>query len=196
MSIRSILKKAYQLVFFFKRRKFGYLDPSVDLPYPLIVNGFQNVYIEKDSFLSGDSILYANHAKIIIKRNFLGARGLRIITGEHERRVGFFCSQITESIKDNSLGLDQEVIIEEDVWCGMNVTILKGVVIGRGSNVAAGAVVTKSTPPYSISGGVPCKFIKFYWTIDQILKHEAALYKEEDRYTRQQLIDIFSKYNK
>ena len=55
---------------------------------------------------------------------------------------------------------DQPVVIEEEVWCGANVTILKGVTIGRGSVVAAGAVVTKSCPPYSIIGGVPAKVLR------------------------------------
>jgi maltose O-acetyltransferase len=54
----------------------------------------------------------------------------------------------------------QEVIIQDDVWIGARVTILPGVTIGKGSIIAAGAVVTKSTPEYSISGGVPAKVIK------------------------------------
>ena len=56
----------------------------------------------------------------------------------------------------------ESIIIEDDVWCGANVTILKGARIGRGSIIAAGAVVTKSFPPYSIIGGVPAKLIKSY----------------------------------
>ena len=55
---------------------------------------------------------------------------------------------------------DQPVVIEDDVWVGANVTILKGVTIGHGSVVAAGAVVTKSCPPYSIIGGVPAKILR------------------------------------
>jgi serine acetyltransferase len=51
------------------------------------------------------------------------------------------------------------IVIEDDVWIGCNVTILKGVTIGRGSVVAAGAVVTKSCPPYSLIGGVPARII-------------------------------------
>ena len=43
-----------------------------------------------------------------------------------------------------------DVTIEEDVWFGANIVLLKGVTIGRGSVVAAGAVVNKSCPPYSI----------------------------------------------
>lgn len=52
------------------------------------------------------------------------------------------------------------IIIEDRVWIGCNVTILKGVTIGKGSIVAAGAVVTKSCPPHSLLAGVPAKIIK------------------------------------
>lgn len=59
-------------------------------------------------------------------------------------------------------GKDQDapIVIEDDVWICMNVTILKGVRIGRGSVVASGAVVTKDIPPYSLAGGVPAKVLK------------------------------------
>lgn len=50
-----------------------------------------------------------------------------------------------------------EVVIEDNVWIGCNVTILKGVRIGRGAIVAAGAVVTRDVPPYAIVAGVPAK---------------------------------------
>lgn len=58
--------------------------------------------------------------------------------------------------------------------------------------LAAGAVVAKSMPQYCICGGVPAKFIKFYWTIDQILEHESKLYHENERFTREQLEEIFA----
>ena len=73
---------------------------------------------------------------------------------------------------------DLPVVIEDDVWTGANVTILKGVTIGRGSVIAAGAVVTKSFPPYSIIGGVPAKLIKMRFTPEQIAEHERVLYKK------------------
>ncbi len=53
-----------------------------------------------------------------------------------------------------------KVIIEDDVWLGRNVTVMPGVRIGKGSIIAAGAVVTKDVPEYSIAGGVPAKIIK------------------------------------
>ena len=53
------------------------------------------------------------------------------------------------------------VIIKDDVWIGGRVTILPGVTIGEGCVLAAGTVVTKSTPPYSVVGGNPAKVIKY-----------------------------------
>lgn len=53
-----------------------------------------------------------------------------------------------------------EVIIEENVWIGEMVCILSGVHIGKGAIIAAGSVVTRDVPPYSIAGGVPAKVIK------------------------------------
>jgi acetyltransferase-like isoleucine patch superfamily enzyme len=52
-----------------------------------------------------------------------------------------------------------KIKIGSDVWLGCNVVVLKGVEIGDGVVVAAGAVVTKSIPPYEIWGGVPAKKI-------------------------------------
>jgi len=52
------------------------------------------------------------------------------------------------------------IIIEDDVWIGVNSTILAGVRIGSGSIIAAGAVVTKDVPKNSIVGGIPAKIIR------------------------------------
>jgi acetyltransferase-like isoleucine patch superfamily enzyme len=53
----------------------------------------------------------------------------------------------------------KKTIIESDVWIGYGVTIMTGVTIGRGSIVAAKAVVTKNIPPYEIWGGIPARKI-------------------------------------
>jgi maltose O-acetyltransferase len=45
------------------------------------------------------------------------------------------------------------VIIEDDAWIGFNATVMKGVRIGRGAVIAAGAVVTKDVPPFTIVAG-------------------------------------------
>jgi len=52
------------------------------------------------------------------------------------------------------------IVIEDNVWIGLNATILKGVRIGQGSVVAAGAVVTSDVPANALVGGVPAKVLK------------------------------------
>lgn len=51
------------------------------------------------------------------------------------------------------------VTIEDDVWLGANVFVMPGVTIGRGAIVSAGAVVSKSIPPYALVGGNPGRVI-------------------------------------
>lgn len=136
----------------------------------------------------------ALNAKFICKGYCAIAENLTVHTGNHAREVGKYVTDITEAYKPK--GYDQDVIVEEDVWIGSNVTLLSGVTIGRGATVAVGAIVAKSMPPYCVCGGVPAKFIKFYWTIDQILEHEAKLYPKEKRFTRDQLEKIFSMWLK
>lgn len=52
------------------------------------------------------------------------------------------------------------LLIDDNVWIGENVVVLSGVHIGKGSIIAANAVVTKDIPPYSMAVGVPAKVIK------------------------------------
>lgn len=52
------------------------------------------------------------------------------------------------------------VILEDDVWLGARVIVLKGVTIGQGAVIAAGAVVTRDVAPYTLVGGVPARFIR------------------------------------
>jgi len=77
---------------------------------------------------------------------------------------------------DNSA---DKVVIEEDVWLGFGVTVLTGVRIGRGSIIAAGSVVTKDIPQYSIAAGVPAKVIDQRFDHETIIKHEQMIEKGE-----------------
>lgn len=176
-----------------RRRKFGYIADDVILTPPLLISNSKNVYLYGNNGLNHATLLTTN-ANFIMKKNSGAAYGLKVSTGNHARIVGIPYRKITGEMKPK--GMDYDVVVEEDVWIGMNVTLLAGVTLGRGMTVAAGTVVTKSMPPYCICGGVPGKFIKFYWSIDQILEHESKLYSEEERYTREQLDDIFAKWSK
>lgn len=67
---------------------------------------------------------------------------------DHERRAA------------GDLGVSSPVVIEDFVWFGANVVVLKGVTIGKASMIAANSVVTKSVPANVMAGGVPARVIK------------------------------------
>lgn len=68
-----------------------------------------------------------------------------------------------------------DLVIGHDVWIGMRATILSGVELGTGSVVGAGAVVTRSLPPYSIAVGTPARVVRRRFdpeTIDLLMRSE------------------------
>jgi len=54
----------------------------------------------------------------------------------------------------------EPIVVEDDVWIGMNATILKGVKVGRGAVIGAYAVVTKDVEPWTVVAGNPAKVVK------------------------------------
>ena len=82
---------------------------------------------------------------------------------------------------------DLGVEIGDDVWVGTRAIVLHGVTIGRGAVVAAGAVVTRSVPPYAVVAGVPARVVGFRFTIDEVIEHEVRLYPLPDRLSREAL---------
>lgn len=57
-------------------------------------------------------------------------------------------------------GLNEKIVICDDVWIGYGSIILSGVTVGQGSIIAAGSVVTKDVEPFSIYAGNPARKIK------------------------------------
>ena len=186
----------YRRYFGYSRKSFGYLGKDAKLIPPLKIFNPQNIFLYENTKVE-DSTISAAIGKFIMKKYSAAAEGLSVHTGNHMMVVGKFYRTVTNEDKAQSGQVfDKDVIVEEDVWIGCNVTLLSGAHVGRGSIVAAGAVVAKSTPPYAVIGGVPAKFIKFKWTVDEILEHEATLYPEEERFSREELEKIFEQYQK
>ncbi len=52
------------------------------------------------------------------------------------------------------------IILEDNVWLGARVIVLRGVTIGSGSVIGAGSVVSRDIPPRSIAAGVPAKVLR------------------------------------
>lgn len=178
-SVRSFLVGVKNGIcrYYHSTRSFGYLSGSAKIEMPLYINNPANVFVYEGARIGPHSSILATKAKFIMKKYSVTAGNLMAVTGNHERKVGRWLMSITN--EEKNVASDKDIVINEDVWMGMNITLLSGVEIGRGATVAAGAVVTKSMPPYSIIGGVPAKVLKFYWTVDEIIEHEKLLYREE-----------------
>jgi acetyltransferase-like isoleucine patch superfamily enzyme len=156
-------------------------------PLTSIFKGISNFHISPHVRIARYAVIYSTKANVYIGSKVGIAPYLKIITGNHSiHHIGYFIfdGNYPKDAKD-----DKDVIIEGDSWIGINVTILSGVTVGRGSVIAAGAVLNKSCPPYSIVGGVPARVLKYRFTIDEALEHEKKLYTESIRYTRQELED-------
>ena len=160
------------------------LHPSTSVYF-----GLNNLSLGNNVSIPRYAHIFCTDAPLTIGNNVIFGPAPTIVTGDH--RIDVIGKPIFLSY-DKLPENDIPVIIEDDVWVGANVTILKGVTIGRGSVVAAGSVINKSTPPYSISGGIPAKTIKSRFTVEQILEHERILYPENERYTREELEKIFA----
>lgn len=120
------------------------------------IKGNENISIGDDVAIGSHALLWTTRANIIIKEKVIVGPRLSIITGNHKTNmIGKYMADVTDEEKDEKD--DQDVIIEKDVWIGANVTILKGVTIAEGCVIGAGTVVTKSTRPYGIYAGVPCR---------------------------------------
>lgn len=62
--------------------------------------------------------------------------------------------------EDYRSGSNKEIIIEDNVWLGYGVKVLKGVHIGENTLIGAGSIVTHNIPANVIAAGNPCKIIK------------------------------------
>jgi len=91
---------------------------------------------------------------------------------------------VGKAMFDSGRGDKYKIMVEDDVWIGYGAIILTPVIIGRGSIVAAGSVVTQNIPPYTIVAGVPAKQIRKRFSVESILLHEAMLYPENKRFSR------------
>ena len=104
-----------------------------------------------------------------------------IYTGDHAIDViGKHVIEVSDQDKNSlCVGMDskydQDVTIEAGCWIGTRAIILKGVSIGRGSIIGAGAIVTRNVPPYTIYVGVPSVKTRKRFSEEQIKQHEKVL---------------------
>lgn len=138
---------------------------------------YKTISLGSDVYI-GSGAHFSSIKKIDIGSKVMIASGVSIIGGDHNiKDIGRFMYDVLEKLPENDL----EIVIKNDVWIGANATILKGVTVGRGAVVAAGALVNRDVPPYAVVAGVPATIMKWRWTIDEIAQHEEVLYPPEER---------------
>ena len=108
-------------------------------------------------------VTIGNHTRIGIHCTVIGP----VCIGNNVNLAqGITVSALNHNFEDTTRRIDEQgistkpVMIGDDVWIGANAVILPGVTIGQHVVVAAGAVVTKDVPDYSIVAGVPAIVIK------------------------------------
>ena len=141
-------------------------------------SGINNVQIGNNVSLGTGFTLLSSRAKIYIGDDVMFGPGVTVVTGDH--RTDILDRPMTtvtdnEKLPDN----DKDVVFEGDNWIGANAIILKGVTVGKGSVISAGAVVTHAVPPYAIVGGVPARVIKYRFSNDKVAEHKELLEKGE-----------------
>ena len=118
---------------------------------------FDGIYAPGPSILVRDRVFIGFGCEFNVRRRIeigsdcLIASGCKFIDHDH----GSVRRDVP--MRGQTDGPEAEILLEEDVWLGANVIVLKGVRVGRGAIVAAGAIVTKDIASYEIWGGVPAR---------------------------------------
>ena len=194
----SYIYALYKIVVSIKNRyflplsfsKYGYRAKTAEVRTPCSIYP-ANAYLYDQTRIGDGFRMISHKGKFILKKYSSIASDCTIITQNHCSTVGIpqFYLGICH-INDS----ESDIVVEEDVWIGYGVTMLKGSHCGRGCICAANSLINKEIPPYAVVAGCPAKIVAVKFSIEQIIEHEKKLYKEEERLSISFLSDLFEKY--
>ena len=134
-----------------------HLDENVHIYRWSIVElgeGDASLRVGRNTYIQPGCIMNPFVSNIIIGANCMIAAHCALTPYQH----GF--SDTGRSMRKQPMTSKGDIIIEDDVWLGLNVSVMDGVTIGEGAIIGAGAVVTKNIPRYTIAGGVPARVLR------------------------------------
>lgn len=149
------------------KKSFERCGSNVRGPKGCEFSGIENISVGNNVALGSGLKILTTRAKVFIGNDVMLGPNVTIITGDHRIDISGR-SMISLTDKDKLPENDQDVVLDGDNWIGANATILKGVRIGYGAVIAAGALVKHDVPPFSIWGGVPAKQLKMRFTEEEI----------------------------
>lgn len=133
-----------------------------------------NVSIGNDVHIGENNHFMCTEAPIDIKDHVMFGPDVIMITGNHRVDiVGKYMSEVGAT--DKAIKDDEPITLEGDNWVGARAIILKGVTIGQGAIVAAGAIVTHDVPEYTIVGGIPAKIIARRFSEEDEVRHRELI---------------------
>ena len=129
-------------------------------PSPYFFDGSIHLEARGDTSIIefGSNVYCNNNLKIVCDKSKIYI-GNDVLIGSNVNIFDSDFHEVTPNNRNSGNHKSAEVIIQDNVFIGANVTILKGVTVGKNCVIANGAVVTQSFPENSIIGGVPAKLI-------------------------------------
>lgn len=120
--------------------------------FNLYRGSFRNLII-KDNVFIGPEVMLDLADKIVLEKNVTLAQRVLILTHMNVGYLEHYLQRFFPSMQ-------KPVLIENDTFIGAGTIILAGVRVGKCSLIAAGSLVNKDIPPYSVAAGIPAKIIK------------------------------------
>jgi maltose O-acetyltransferase len=133
------------------RRMFRSCGVDVNVEHGALINGGQDIDIGDRSGIGLDAFI---SGPLIIGRDVIMGPNCTFLSINRDT------TSTDRPMIEQGFRPARPPVIEDDVWLGANVIILPGRRIGKGSIVAAGAVVASDVPPYSVVAGNPARVIK------------------------------------
>ena len=123
------------------------------------------VFINDSSFIAISGIVIGNDVLISWGCQFIDNNSHSLVSTDRVKEL----ASLKQKIEDGTIANDTDysnvgkapIIIKDKAWVGFNSIIMKGVTIGEGAVIAAGSVVTKDVPDYTVVGGNPARVIKY-----------------------------------
>ncbi len=139
------LRHLFYKLLFKRLGGFAYFYPGTRLQHVYGIEAGKNLHVNTNAYLYGrgglvlgDDVLIGPNAVIVSSQHTYEQRDVPVVYQGHHR---------------------ERTVIGNRVWIGANACVMPGVTVADGTIVAAGAVVTKDTEPYTIVGGVPAEKI-------------------------------------